>query len=87
MIIIAIILIIIGFLNLIYGILEPEYKAVILGIILTVVGCILLSTNYNYLNNSEPTALDVYRGKTILEITYRDSIPVDSVVVFKDNTK
>lgn len=31
----------------------------------------------------EPTALDVYRGKTTLEITYRDSIAVDSVVVYK----
>lgn len=32
---------------------------------------------------SEPSALDVYRGKTTLEITYKDSIPIDSVVVFK----
>ena len=31
----------------------------------------------------EPTALDVYQGKTTLEITYKDSIPIDSVVVFK----
>ena len=31
-----------------------------------------------------PTALDVYRGKTTLQITYRDSIPVDTVVIFKD---
>lgn len=34
--------------------------------------------------NNTPTALDVYQGNTTLEITYRDSIPVDSVVVFKD---
>ena len=31
-----------------------------------------------------PTAMDVYQGKTTLEITYKDSIPTDSVVVFKD---
>ena len=31
-----------------------------------------------------PTALDVYRGNTTLEITYRDSVAVDSVVVFKN---
>lgn len=37
--------------------------------------------------NNTPTALDVYQGKTTLEITYRDSIPVDSVVVFKDEFK
>ena len=30
-----------------------------------------------------PTALDVYCGKTTLEITYRDSVAVDSVVVYK----
>ena len=27
--------------------------------------------------------LDAYRGKTTLEITYRDSVAVDSVVVYK----
>lgn len=31
-----------------------------------------------------PTALDVYRGRTTLQITYKDSIPIDTVVVFKD---
>lgn len=32
---------------------------------------------------AQPKAIDVYRGKTTLEITYKDSIPIDSVVVFK----
>lgn len=36
-----------------------------------------------FANKREPTALDVYRGKTTLEITYIDSVPVDSTVVFK----
>ena len=36
------------------------------------------------LTPDRPTAIDVYRNKTTLEITYRDSIPVDTVVVFKD---
>ena len=31
-----------------------------------------------------PTALDVYKGKTELQITYKGTIPVDSVVVFKN---
>lgn len=35
------------------------------------------------LEDKEPKALDVYQGRTTLEITYRNSIPVDSVVVFK----
>ena len=30
-----------------------------------------------------PTALDVYCGKTTLEIIYRDSVAIDSVVVYK----
>lgn len=38
-------------------------------------------------NKNIPTALDVYEGKTTLEITYRDSIPVDSIVVFKEEFK
>lgn len=36
-----------------------------------------------YLRPKEPTAMAVYRGKTTLEITYKDGIPIDSVVVFK----
>ena len=30
-----------------------------------------------------PTAIDVYRGNTTLEITYRDSVAIDSTVVNK----
>ena len=40
------------------------------------IGCILTY-------GQSPTALDVYRGKTTLEITYRDSVAVDSTVVYK----
>lgn len=36
-----------------------------------------------YFIGTTPTALHVYQGRTTLEITYKDSIPVDSVVVFK----
>ena len=32
---------------------------------------------------NEPTAIDVYKGKTTLEITYKDKVPVDSTVVWK----
>ena len=31
----------------------------------------------------EKAMLDVYRGKTTLEITYRDSVAIDSTVVYK----
>ena len=36
-----------------------------------------------WFQNQNPSAVDVYRGKTTLEITYRDSVAVDSVVVYK----
>ena len=49
-------------------------------IILSVISGALIAIK---IDSSEPTAMDVYRGNTTLEITYRDSIPVDSIVVFK----
>ena len=33
---------------------------------------------------NQPTAIDVYRNKTELRITYKETIPIDSVVVFKN---
>lgn len=35
----------------------------------------------------KPTAMDVYKGKTTLETTYKEGIPIDSVVVWKDVKK
>lgn len=55
-----------------------------------IVGSPFAGVIYHYINDDEsirqatPQAIDVYRGKTTLQITYQDSIPVDSVVVFKD---
>ena len=34
--------------------------------------------------NSPIKPIDVYRGKTTLEITYRDNVAVDSIVVWKE---
>jgi len=50
----------------------------------------VLVTSYIYREEAEmaskqqPTAIDVYKGKTTLRVTYIDSIATDSVVVFKD---
>ena len=38
-------------------------------------------------SNPSITPIDVYRGKTTLEITYKDSIAIDSVVVWKEEVK
>lgn len=37
----------------------------------------------DYVEQDHPTAMDVYQGKTTLEITYKDGVAVDSTVVFK----
>ena len=37
----------------------------------------------NNVEMSKPNAKDVYEGKTTLRIVYEDSIPVDTIVVFK----
>ena len=31
----------------------------------------------------KPREIDVYKGKTTLEITYKDKVPIDSTVVWK----
>ena len=36
------------------------------------------------INLRKPKAIDVYQGNTTLEITYKDNMPIDSVVVWKN---
>lgn len=52
----------------------------VIGSVLTgiIIGYICILTDV-----SKPTALDVYRGKTTLEITSINGVPQDTVVVFK----
>ena len=53
-------------------------------VLLTIIfSCLALGSILSIRNYNEPTALDVYRGKTTLEITYRDSVAIDSTVVYK----
>lgn len=37
-----------------------------------------------FLPRTSPMPIDVYRGHTTLQITYKDSVAVDTIVVFKD---
>lgn len=48
-----------------------------IGVIAFITAVLLSIESYN------PTAIDVYRGKTVLEVTYRGKIPINSTVVFK----
>ena len=45
--------------------------------------CWALTSLVLLITYNKPSALDVYRGKTTLEITYRDSVAIDSTVVYK----
>ena len=48
---------------------------------ITLVSIILIATLFL---QEKPKAIDVYRGKTTLKITYKDGVP-DSTVVWKKN--
>lgn len=52
------------------------------GCVLFALGFIMILSLCEVVNNP-PGAIDVYRGKTTLKITWRDSIPVDTVVIWK----
>ena len=67
---------------LLYAMLKNDDAAfgAVLGTILVFTGILVIISETK---EPKPKALDVYRGKTTLEITYKDSVAVDSVVVFK----
>ncbi len=52
------------------------------GVIL-LVSVLIIAITIAIVSHDRLTALDVYRGKTTLEITYRDSVAIDSTVVYK----
>lgn len=52
-------------------------------LILTILAISFVTLFIIYNDRNTPTAKSVYEGKTTLEITYRDSIPVDTIVVLK----
>ena len=62
------------------GILKDEGNTA-LSIVLSIIA-VGLSFILKYMTNT-PTALDVYKSKTELRITYKGKTPVDSVVIYK----
>lgn len=91
MIAIGLILIVIGLIGLIgLLILDNDSRwALYLATCANIAGftSLIIGVGLQILCSQPPSALDVYQGKTTLEITYRDSIAVDSVVVFKPEFK
>ena len=46
-------------------------------------GCSMIAMLLMIAYLCKPKAIDVYRDKTTLEITYKNSVPIDTVVVWK----
>ena len=57
------------------------------GLIGAIIGVVIPTILLICVINEQPKAMDVYKGITTLEITYRDGVPMDSVVVFKYKEK
>ena len=82
MIIIGIIAILIGFILSIVIILKDQVdKLDLIGVYSSV--AIMVGGTMMICENNCPQAIDVYRGKTTLQITYKGNTPIDTTVVYK----
>ena len=59
-----------------------EFGAFI-GTIVTILFVMEICLVHEIIEKPKPTALDVYRGNTELEITFVNGTPIDTVVVFQ----
>ena len=62
-----------------YSTVQGNTALSIVFLVIAVIGLLFIIA---YISNT-PTALDVYKGKTELRITYEGKTPVDSVVIYK----
>ena len=82
MIILGIILLLLGFILSIVIILKDQVdKLDLIGVYSSV--AIMVGGTMMICENNCPQAIDVYRGKTTLQITYRDNVPTDTTVIYK----
>ena len=68
------------FIGIVYDILSDYYWLVT--IVISVI--LLLSIILSFADKTNPTAIDVYRNRTTIEVTYRNGVAIDSIVVFKE---
>ena len=69
---------------------QEDYDEVIPAAILGALAIVLLLAGIGIIDEHlypRITPIDVYRGKTTLEITYRDGFAIDSTVVWKEEIK
>lgn len=67
----------------IYAWIKQKERIIILGYIAYILTIGILGGFVIDINNDIP-AIEVYRGNATLQITYQDSITIDSVVVYKN---
>lgn len=79
--------IILAIVNLIIGITSDCFEAFIAGFAFFICVVCAICAGLLLWGEKSPTTIDVCRGRTTLEITYRDSVAVDSVVVWKEEIK
>lgn len=58
--------------------------SIFIGAIITILMVIEVHLLADIIGDPNPSAIDVYRGNTELEITSVNGTPIDSVVVFKE---
>lgn len=81
---ILIITVLIYALALIWNIVTDDKDARFFSVLILTISAIMFVTVFIiYGERNTPSAKSVYEGKTTLEITYRDSIPIDTIVVLK----
>ncbi len=56
----------------------------VLAYVFVAIGCYVISVPIWEFDKHDPSAIEVYQGKTTLLKTYKDGVVVDSVVVYKD---
>lgn len=78
----GIIFIVVGILGFVLAI---NYDIDILAIVCITIFCVgtVITVCWRIDRDINPTAMDVYRGKTTLEVTYKNGVAIDSTIVFK----
>lgn len=51
--------------------------------VIFILGALLQATIMSSMESKQPKPIDVYRGKTTLKISYVDTIPQDTLVIWK----
>ena len=83
-----IIVIAVAIVMLIYSMVTSKMDAFLCGVIFNV--CVIFAVILGitmWHKKPSPQEIDAYRNKTTLQITFKDSVAIDSVVVWKDNAK